>query len=53
MSLLRPTHWYHSRGDLIWPVGPFHGRIRIHINNSGSKRPRKHTVDCKMKIYLT
>jgi hypothetical protein len=23
MSLLRPIHWYHSRADLIWPVGPF------------------------------
>ncbi len=19
----RPIHWYHSRADLIWPVGPF------------------------------
>jgi hypothetical protein len=23
MSLLRPIHFYHSRADLIWPVGPF------------------------------
>ncbi len=23
MSLLRPIHWYHSRADPIWPVGPF------------------------------
>jgi len=22
MSLLRPIHGYHSRADLIWPVGP-------------------------------
>jgi hypothetical protein len=24
MSLFRPIHWYHSRADLIWPVGTFH-----------------------------
>ncbi len=24
MSLLRPIHWYHSRADLIRPVGPFY-----------------------------
>jgi hypothetical protein len=23
MSFLRPIHWYHSRADLIWAVGPF------------------------------
>ncbi len=24
MSLfIRPIHWYHSRADLIWPIGPF------------------------------
>jgi hypothetical protein len=23
MYLLRPIHWYYSRADLIWPVGPF------------------------------
>jgi hypothetical protein len=22
MSLFRPIHWYHSRDDLFWPVGP-------------------------------
>jgi hypothetical protein len=25
MSFFRPIHWYHSRVDLIWPVGPFNG----------------------------
>ncbi len=23
MTSLRPVHWYNSRDDLIWPVGPF------------------------------
>ncbi len=29
MSLLRPIDWYHSRADLIWPVGPFNNQVQL------------------------
>jgi hypothetical protein len=29
MSLFRPLHWYHSRADLILPVGPFNGFVQL------------------------
>jgi hypothetical protein len=36
MALLGHIHWYQSRADLFWPVGPFN-RAGIFIKSMGAR----------------
>jgi hypothetical protein len=39
MSFPRPTHWYHSHSDLIWPDSTFNNLTAFHFLNTSMSSP--------------